>query len=234
MASEIQQVLRRTARKILSGEDYEQSFAFYRRWFNIGHTFCKVPSDQIFIDIWNNCALDTIELGSRELIHPKARLLLRFAHDAESDKIIGPHCSGLCERFWAEILRYFFENNLIAVSDAEANRSGNALQDFYADANHVALWASHGYVEETVIRDHILQSLISHPKLYDHQADGLYILFKLAGTTFSAYADPSVVDRCFELLRSHKHNDQGKGQLTQASELSVKRTQSGLTQTSRR
>ena len=55
-----------------------------------------------------------------------------------------------------------------------------------------------------MIRDHILQSLISHPKLYDHQADALIILLKLAGATFAAYADPSVVDRCFELLKHHK------------------------------
>ena len=36
--------------------------------------------------------------------------------------------------------------------------------------------------------------------------DALIILFKLAGATFEAYADPSVVDRCFELLKGHRYN----------------------------
>ena len=43
--------------------------------------------------------------------------------------------------------------------------------------------------------------------MYDHQADALIILFKLAGATFEAYADPSVVDRCFELLQGHKYHN---------------------------
>ena len=51
-----------------------------------------------------------------------------------------------------------------------------------------------GYVEEAAIRDRILQSLISHPKLYGHQADALTTLFKLMGATFEAYADPSVLN----------------------------------------
>ena len=58
-------------------------------------------------------------------------------------------------------------------------------------------------MEEITIRSRILQSLISHPELYYHQADALLILFKLAGATFEAYADVSVVDRCFELLKDH-------------------------------
>jgi len=77
----------------------------------------------------------------------------------------------------------------------------NPRERFYADTSLVAHWANLGYVEEASIRDHILQSLISHPKLYDHQANALIILFKLAGATFEAFADPSVVDRCFEFLK---------------------------------
>ena len=76
-------------------------------------------------------------------------------------------------------------------------------EQFLADANFVAHWVNLGYVEESAIRNHILQALISHPKLYDHQAGALIILFKLAGATFQKYADPSVVDRCFELLEAH-------------------------------
>ena len=62
-------------------------------------------------------------------------------------------------------------------------------------------------MEEAAIRNHILQSLISHPKLYSHQADALIILFKLAGATFEAYVDPAVVDRCFELLKANYTRD---------------------------
>ena len=75
----------------------------------------------------------------------------------------------------------------------------------YAEANLLAHWANLGYVEEATIRDHILQSLISHPNLYDHQADALIVLFRLAGATFEAYADPSAVDRCFQLLKGHSY-----------------------------
>ena len=53
------------------------------------------------------------------------------------------------------------------------------------------------------------QSLISQPALWDHQADALIILFKLAGATFEAYADPSVVDRCFELLKGKYQSGDG-------------------------
>ena len=78
---------------------------------------------------------------------------------------------------------------------------------FYADANLIAHWTNLGYVNEAAIRNHILQSLISHSKLYDHQANALIILFKLAGATFGAYVDPSVVDRCFKLLQDHKYHN---------------------------
>ena len=83
------------------------------------------------------------------------------------------------------------------------NHYGNdAPDDFYADANLIAHWANLGYVEEAAIRNHILQSLTSHPKLYDHQGHALMILFKLAGLIFETYAGSSVVDRCFELLKN--------------------------------
>jgi len=68
-------------------------------------------------------------------------------------------------------------------------------------------------VEEDAIRNHIIQSLIAHPTLYDHQADALIILFKLAGATFEAYVDPSVVDRCFNLLKDHNYRDPTKKEL---------------------
>ena len=58
---------------------------------------------------------------------------------------------------------------------------------FALDSNLIAQWANLGYVEETAIRNRILQSLISFRKLYDHQADAMIVLFKIAGATFEAY-----------------------------------------------
>jgi len=75
------------------------------------------------------------------------------------------------------------------------------------DVNLIAHCANLGYIEENTIRSHILQSLISHHKLHDHQANALAALFKIAGATFGAYADPAVIDRCFELLKKHQYRD---------------------------
>ena len=74
------------------------------------------------------------------------------------------------------------------------------LVSIYFCVNFIAHLANLERVDESVICDDILQSLTSHPKLYNHQADGLIILFKLAGAAFEKYEDPLVVDRCFELL----------------------------------
>ena len=82
-------------------------------------------------------------------------------------------------------------------------------------ANLIASWANLGYVEESAIHDHILRSPTSFPKLCDHQASAIIVLFKIAGATFEAYADPSVVDRCFQLLKNHYSCNTVKGRLAQ-------------------
>ena len=87
---------------------------------------------------------------------------------------------------------------------------------FCTDANFLAHFVNMGYVKEAVICDHILQSLISHPEgLASHQADALVILFKLGGATFEKYVDPSVVDRCFELLKYRYADHPARNQLAQ-------------------
>ena len=188
----------------LSDENYAQSLNLYRFWFDIGQTHYQIPSDRIFDGIWNNRRKGSkIKLGSGELIHSTAHLILRFASDAESDPILAPHSSGLRSRLCTRFLQEFFSDNLEAVQSGR--RPG------YNVINFVAHWANLGYVEETAIRNHILQSLISHPTLHDHQAYALLILFKLAGATFEAYADPSVVDHCFELLKNHRTYDPQQG-----------------------
>ncbi|KAF9646046.1 hypothetical protein BDM02DRAFT_3189170 [Thelephora ganbajun] len=203
---------------ILSDQTYEQSLAFYRLWFDVGHTYPQIPSDKVSDAIWNSrlsSVLDPERDG--KLIHPTAHLILRFASDAESDHILAPHSAGLKSRLCARGLRQFFDGNLANVQYKENSygRDSSVLWQFPADTNLIAHWANIGYIAETAIRNHILQSLISYPKLYDHQADALIILFKLAGATFGIYADPSVVNRCFELLKGHYGRDSYKGKLVQ-------------------
>jgi len=186
----------------LSDENYAESLAFYRFWIDIGQTYHKISPDLIFDTIWTNRTTGSIAPRDGKLIHPTAHLVLRLANDAESDHILAPDGPGLQGRLSTRALQEFFADNLRA-----ARYEGGSIECFYAEANFVAHSANLGYVEEAAIRDHILQSLISHPKtLYDHQADALIILFKLAGATFEAYAGQSVVDRCFELLRGHSYN----------------------------
>lgn len=38
----------------LSDQNYVQSLAFYRTWFDIGRTYHQLPDDQIFDTIWRN------------------------------------------------------------------------------------------------------------------------------------------------------------------------------------
>jgi len=183
----------------LSDENYTQSFDLYRFWFDIGQTYYQISPDKIFDDIWNNRTKGSaMDFSTGNLIHLTAHLILRFARDAESDHILAPYSSQLQSRLCAASLREFFSCNL---KDA---RGAGWSYDQYADVNFVAHWANLGYVEEFAIRNHILQSLISHPKLRDHEAFTLIIIFKVAGATFEAYADPSALNRCFELLKNHQ------------------------------
>jgi len=69
-----------------------------------------------------------------------------------------------------------------------------------------------------VIRDHILQSLAVALRplgLHNHQTNALVILLKLAGAAPEACADPSVVDRCFKLVKGHYSRGSARGGLVQ-------------------
>ena len=188
----------------LSDQNYAQSFAFCRFWLDIGQTYHQTPPDQIFDAIWKNRVGGSFRPsgGGGELIHPAARLILRLASDIDSDHTIVPQTPGLQGRLCTRSLGEFFTHNLGTVW-YKMNRYGNEAPDeFFADVNLIAHWVNLGYVEEAAIRNHILQSLVSHPTLYNHQAQALIILFKLAGPTFETYAGSSVVDHCFELLKN--------------------------------
>ena len=196
----------------LSDQNYDQSFAFYRFWFDIAHTHSEIPPDQILDTIWDNRGAGPgIQPGHTQFIHSTAFLVLRFAGDAESDSILGPHSVGLRSRLCTRYLKQFFEDSMMHVEYPQRNAWGSDWEHSYGYATLVAHLANLGYVDESVIRGHILQSLTSHQQLYNHQADALVILFELAGATFEKYADPSVVDRCFELLEGHCKYDAVKG-----------------------
>jgi len=187
----------------LTDKNYEQSLAFYRFWFGVGQMYHRISPDQIFDVTWANRRMGSMELDLRrsgKLIHSGVRLILRFASDAELDHHLAPYSVGLQSRLCARTLQDFFSNNLKAVRDGKV---WSLYADLCTDVNLIAHWANLGYLEEVAIHNQILQSLISHPTLHDHQAYALIILFKLAGATFEAYADPPVVDHCFELLKNH-------------------------------
>ena len=181
----------------LSDQNYAHSAAFYRLWFDIGQTYPEISSDHISEAIWNNRGTGSMNTHYGKFIHSTAPLIARLASDVASDNLLA---TGLQSRLSTRSLHEFFRNNL-NLADGHTG-----IVSFYTDANFIAHWANLGYVEEAAIHNHILQSLIFHPTLYDHQADALIILFKLAGATFEAYADSLVIDRCFELLKRHSYS----------------------------
>ena len=96
----------------LSDENYEQSLALYRLWFDIGLTYCQNPPDKIFEDIWNNRGSGEVLPKDGKLFHPTAHLVIRFASDAESDNALAPHTAGLQSRLCTRTLKDFFEDNM--------------------------------------------------------------------------------------------------------------------------
>jgi len=177
----------------LSDKNYDQTLAFFRLWFEIGRTQSKIPSDPVLGALR---AYRSRDLTDCNPIDPRVPLILRFASDAESDHILAPYSTGLQSRLCAETLQLFFDTDLgLAYNKLVWNSSYDTHVGFLA--HYINL----GYVGEAVIRDHILQSLISHSTLHDHHAYALVVLFKIAGATLAAYVDPTVIDRCFELLK---------------------------------
>ena len=188
----------------LSDQNYALSLAFFRFWLDVGQTYPKTPPEyQIFDVMWNNRVGSSFRPIGRDIVNSGAHLFVRLASDVESDHNLAAHSSGLQNRLCTRSLQEFFNSNLGTVWDKKHSTGSSAPYSYFADTNLIAHWANLGQVEETTIRNHILQSLLSHSKLYDHQADALIILFKIAGATFEAYVDPSVVNRCFELLKNH-------------------------------
>ena len=196
----------------LSDERYEQSLDYFRLWFGIGQRYSKNPSDLIFHAIHEYRTGGVWKDDSYSIGH----LIPRFVGDVESDPAFAPYSAGLRNRFSAGILQEFFDGDLGGIN-------GSVTIKFYTDVTLIAHCANLGYIEEDMIHDYILQSLISHPKLHDHQADALATLFKIAGATFRAYVDPAIVDRYFQLLKNHNYNGKrgGRPELIQVGNLSA-------------
>jgi len=215
--------------KNLSEENYDKFSTQYCFWSGVGIAYGHLDHDWVDREIQGIMRSDLLKPERGELIHPTAHLAFRLVEDME-DKIISWHASGYHEKHCARTVAGFFEANLSLMK----NRRGLQQTRFLTDMNLIARWANLGFVREDAIRNHILQSLISHPKLYDHQVDALIILFKLAGATFGTYADPSALDRCFELLSRHYGFDSVKGNLVQVRAPPIMKTIIRLTTNFRR
>ena len=167
--ADIGQVLNSVVTK-LKDENYAESLAFYRLWFDIGQKYLQITSDHPYYAIWGRREDGSINSADHKLIHSTADLIVRFVGDidAKPDGAPAPHTSGLPGRLSTRSLREFFSDNLVAVYYREGNFGDGPVGNFYTNANLIARCANLGYVEEATIQNRVLQSLISHKRLYDH------------------------------------------------------------------
>ena len=186
----------------LSEENYESSFAQYRFLFEIARTYSQIPPDLIFDSIWKQIKNRKFHsLNNWGISFPASPLILRFARDAEPDSTLSSHSAGLKSRLFTNVLTEFFDHGLGVLCCGNGRSS-----DYLLDVNFIAHGVNLGYIEETAIREHILQFLIGGitcPAQYHCRVFALCVLLKIAGATFDAYADSSVVDRCIELLKGY-------------------------------
>jgi len=200
----------------ISEENYDRTFSAYRFWIKLGAARGSVSNLQLYNDILGDVStryylitipfrcVGTIQYNnatynamSGQLIHSNVHLLLRFITDAEEDPVLSTYAIGLHDRLCHESLEQFFRQSLGFGPSPDSDQ----LREFYTRTNLIAHWVNLGYVKLEDVRDHILQSLTLQPVVYNHQLDALMILLKISGATFAAYVDPSVMDRCCDLLK---------------------------------
>ena len=201
----------------LTEESYERTFSAYRFWIEIGATHGGISNHQLHNDILGVASTmsnlitrpcqtnpqvvynSVLQLGiTGQLILPNIHLLLRFITDVELDSALSTYAVGLHDRLCRESLEQFFRQTLDYVpggADSWPSR------EFYTRVNLIAHWVNLGYVKLEDIRDRILQSLIFQPTVHPYQLNSLMILLKISGATFAAHVDPSVIDRCCDLLK---------------------------------
>jgi len=144
-------------------------------------------------------SLDTF---SGKLIHDNVPLLLRFISDAELEPVFSTYANGLHDRWCSGSLQEFFWKNLYYTpGERSIYAKSRDFCAFYTRVNLIAHWVNLGHVKLEDVRDRILQSLTFQPTVHPHQLNSLMILLKISGATFAAYVDPSVMDRCCDLLK---------------------------------
>ena len=205
----------------ISEENYDRTISAYHFWMSLGAAHGGISNHQLYNDIlgsastkhnsitalqWErhsttqyNNAVQSVITG--QLIHKNAHLLLRFITDAELDPGLSTQAIGLHDRLCRESLEQFFRQTLDYIPGGPEEPTPEQLCEFYSRVNFIARWVNLGYVGLEDVRDHILQSLALQPTVYPHQLNSLMILLAISGATFAAYVDPSVMDRCCDLLK---------------------------------
>ena len=205
----------------ISEENYDRTFSAYRFWIKLGTARGVVSNDQLYNDILGSVTTTQNRITTPQwdfnstmyynnvnqyvprgqLIHGGTRLLPRFITDAELDPALSTYANGLHDRLCRESLEQFFKKNLDYIPGGWEGPTSEQSCEFYTWVNLIAHWVNLGYVKLEDIRDHILQSLAFQPTVHPHQLNSLMILLKISGATFAAYVDPSVMDRCCDLLK---------------------------------
>ena len=162
---------------------------------------------------------NTQRTAKGQLIHSNVHLLLQFITDAEIDPILSTYAVGLHNRLCRESLKLFFRQTLDYIPGEWEEPTSEQLCEFYTRVNLIAHWVNLGYVKLEDVRDRILQFLAFQPTVHVHQLNSLMILLKISGATFAAYVDPSVMDRCRDLLQPSNLSD--KFVLTELAEVSA-------------
>jgi len=149
-----------------------------------------------------NMSLGGLDTFSGKLIHDNVPLLLRFINDAELDPVLSIYAKGLNDRWCRGSLQEFFRKNLYyAPGNRPTSVTSRNFCELYTSVNLIAHWVNSGHVQLEDVRDRILQFFTFQPTVHPHQLNSLMILLKISGATFAAYVDPSVMDRCCNLLK---------------------------------
>ena len=111
----------------ISDRNHNQSFAFYRFWFDIVQAHSEVTLDQILDGIWDNRGMSVINPGYAKLILLTAALVLHFMSDVEWDSIPTPHGIGLRIRLNTRFPNEFFEGSMVHIEYDGRNRLGDSL-----------------------------------------------------------------------------------------------------------
>ena len=158
---------------------------------------------------------------SGNLIHDGIHLLLRFITDVEQDPVLSKYAISLRDQLCRNSLKEFFEQNLSYLPGGGSYAISRNVCHFYIKVNLVAHWVNLGFAQLEDVRDHILQSLTSQPTVHPHQLNALMILLKISGATFAAYVDPSIMDRCCDLLKTGEHGGKVADKLANVRALSL-------------